>query len=165
MVMLIWNFYLLPKSPGFSFISLASSFPRFNPPATAVSSLDSYLENANASKQFTMVFQFTKEMDMVSVQNRTNWQIERSSKSEAGAFYNFGKAVPDTEIELSPIPDNVVYNAKEMQATVTFTIAQNSAADDTIDPSHIIFKFGGEDIFGNKMDEDGDEYSPFTGIA
>lgn len=52
-----------------------------------------------------------------------------------------------------------------MQATVTFTIAQNSAADGTIDPSHIIFKFGGEDIFGNKMDEDGDEYSPFTGIA
>lgn len=45
---------------------------------------------------------------------------------------------------------------------VTFII---SAVDGTIDPSHIIFKFSGEDIFGNKMDEDSDEYSPFTGIV
>ena len=29
-------------------------------------------------------------------------------------------------------------------------LTQNSTADGIIDPSHIIFKFSGEDIFGNK---------------
>ena len=153
------------RSPEFGFISLESTFPRFSSPATAVSSLDSYLENANASKQFTMVFQFTKQMDMVSVQNRANWRILRSEKSDPGAFYNFGKPVPETEINIAPIPDRVIYSTKDMQATVTFTITQNSAADATIDPSHILFKFGGEDIFGNTMDTDNDEYSSYSGIV
>lgn len=153
------------QQPEFGYIPLASTFPKVNPPGTAVSALHSYLENANASKQFTMVFQFTKEMDMVSVQNRTNWRISRSEKSGAGSFYNFGNAVPDTEVVISPIPDNVVYDKKNMQATVTFTITQNSAADGTIDPSHIMFQFSGKDIFANAMDKKRDEYSFFTGIT
>lgn len=153
------------QAPEFSFISLESTFPRYSPPSTAVSALDSYLENANTSKQFTMVFQFSKEMDMVSVQNRTNWQISRSEKSEAGAFYNIGQPTPDTEVEISPIPNSVLYNKESMQATVTFTIDQNSTVDATIDPSRILFKFSGEDLFGNDMNIDSDEYSAFTGIA
>jgi len=51
---------------------------------TPVALLDSYLIDANASKDFTMVFQFDKEMDKSSVENRFNWEITRSYRSGPG---------------------------------------------------------------------------------
>ena len=152
------------ESPQFSFVGADSTFPRYSGARTLVSAIDSYLENANTSKQFTMIFQFSKEMDMGSVQNRTNWNISRSDKSGGGELYNFGARVPDTEVKISSIPERVVYDPDLLQATVTFSITQNSAADGTIDPSHILFRFSGVDTFGNAMDEDGDEFSGYTGI-
>jgi tetratricopeptide (TPR) repeat protein len=152
------------ENPKFGFIGADSTFSRFMGPNTPVAALDAYLANADTQKQFTMVFQFSKAMDMGSVQNRTNWEISRSDKSGPGEFYNYGRRVADTEARLSPIPDRVVYDPNQFMATLTFTITQNSAADATIDASHIVFKFNGEDKFGNPMGEDGDEYSAFTGI-
>ena len=59
--------------PKIMFVSsYDSSFPDYMPYRTAVSALDSYLANADASKKFTMVFQFDKAMDRESVENLTN---------------------------------------------------------------------------------------------
>ena len=133
--------------------------------STPVSTLDSYLENAGAEKSLTMIFQFNKEMDRSSIENPLNWSIKRSDSSKPGGAYNFGMAVPDTEITLNPIPDYVIYDAKAKTATLAFTVSQNETADGTIDPSHIVFKFKGEDAEGIAMDPDHDEYSGFTGVA
>ena len=112
-----------------------------------------------------MVFQFSKDMDEGSVENRFNWLIKRSDKSGAGQFYNYGNPLPDTEVKIAAIPDSVVYDPKMLTATVTFTIKQNATADGTLDPQHMLFSFRGEDLDGNKMSADGDEYSSATGIV
>jgi hypothetical protein len=145
--------------------SFDSSFPDYMPYKTAVSALDSYLANADASKKFTMVFQFDKAMDRQSVENLTNWKIGRSTSSQPGQIYNYGLSVPSTEIQVNPLPDNVYYDSKLFTATVTFTIQQNATADGTIDPAHIEFKFSGTDAFGNKMDPNFDQYLGFSGTA
>ena len=140
-----------------------SSFQYYMPYKTAVSSLDSYLANAGAEKKFTMVLQFDKAMDRESVENLTNWEIGRSTSSKPGQSYNYGFRIPSTEIQMRPLPDNVSYDAKQFQATVTFTIRQNATGDGTIDPSHIEFKFSGQDAFGNKMDPKFDQYMGISG--
>jgi len=153
------------EAPRFSFTWSDSSFPQKMRAGTKVAALDSYLQNAGSSEQFTMIFQFTKEMDLASVTNRFNWRIERSTNWAPGEYYNFGLPLPQTEVSIAPIPDNVVYDQKLLRATVTFTITQNETAEGTIDPAHIMFKFMGLDMFGNKMDTAADEYSSATGIA
>jgi Tfp pilus assembly protein PilF len=132
---------------------------------TPLAALDSYLVNADASKTFTMIFQFDKQMDRESIENRFNWQIDRSTQSGPGQTYNFGIPVPDTEITVAPIPENVYWDETKMSATVSFKIQQNSTADGTIDPSHIEFKFSGKDIYGNTMDADFDQFMGFSGSA
>lgn len=131
------------ESPRIEFASTESTFPYYFGPYTPLSALDTYLLNANTSKTFTMVFQFSKEMDRSSVENRFNWEISRSSAGGPGEAYNFGQSVPETEVTLDPFPELVVYDSDNFRATVTFRIYQNSAADGTIDPSHIVFKFSG----------------------
>ena len=143
--------------------SYNSTFPQKMPFKTAVSTLDSYLANADATKKFTMVFQFDKSMERQSVENLVNWKIGRSTSSQPGQIYNYGLSIPDTEIQVNPLPKNVYYDSESYQATVTFTIQQNSTADGTIDPTHIEFKFSGKDAFGNKMDPDFDQYMGFSG--
>ena len=145
--------------------SFDSTFHYKMPFKTAVSSLDSYLANADAEKKFTMVFQFDKAMDRKSVENPVNWKIGRSTSSQPGRVYNYGLSMPSTEIEVRPLPDNVYYDSEQYQATVTFTIRQNATADGTIDPSHIEFKFSGNDIFGNKMNPNFDQYIGISGTA
>jgi len=132
---------------------------------TPVSSLDSYLENAGAEKSMTMKFQFNKDMDRNSIENPFNWSISRSDSAGAGEAYNFGLSIPSTEITLPPFPDYVLYDSKTKSATMAFTVSQNETADGTIDPSHIIFKFNGEDAEGIEMDPGHDEFSGFSGVA
>ncbi len=132
---------------------------------TSVASFDPYLENAGASQTFTMKFQFNKEMDRSSIENRFNWAIEKGTGYGPGEAYNFGMPVPDTEITIGQYPDSVLYDADTRSATINFTITQNETADGTLDPSHIKFKFNGEDTDGIKMSSDFDEYSGFSGIA
>ena len=141
-----------------------SSFQYYMPAKTSVSSLDAYLQTANASKNFTMKFQFDKEMERSEVENVMNWQIGRSSGIGPGTAYNFGLAVPETEVQPPPIPLNVYYDAEEMTATVYFKIQQNATADGTIDPSHIEFRFNGKDAFGLKMNPDFDQFTGFSKV-
>lgn len=152
------------EAPRIEFANFESTFSYTLPAKTTLTALDSYLVNANTTKQFTMIFQFGKGMDLDSVQNRFNWQISRSTKIEPGQMYNNGLAVADTEVTVSPIPEQVTYNPTKMQATVYFSISQNAAlADGTLDPSHLVFKFSGVDEFGNKMDPEADEFMGAVG--
>lgn len=151
--------------PKFDFIHATSTFLRTLPRNTLLSTLDDYLANADASKSFTMVFQFDKEMDRESVEDRFNWTIKRSTGSGPGEAYNFGFSVPDTETTISIFPDYVYYDAETFSATVKFTIKQNENADGTIDPSHIEFSFKGKDKYGLTMDSDFDQVTGFSGIA
>jgi len=144
--------------------AMVSTFSYRRPRLTSVSDLDSYLENANASKSFTMVFQFDKEMDRLSVEDRFNWKINRARSINLADTYNFGLTVPSTEIQLSAFPDSVYYDSEALTAKVTFTIQQNETADGTIDPSHIEFKFVGEDAYGLSMDREGDQFTGFSGV-
>ncbi len=132
---------------------------------TPVSTLNSYLDNAGAEKSLTMKFQFSKDMDRNSVENPYNWSISRSMGGGDGKAYNFGQTIPDTEITLPSFPDYVLYDAKTRTATLAFTVRQNDTADGTIDPSHIVFKFKGEDAYGIAMDTDHDEFMGFSGVA
>ncbi len=154
------------EKPKFEFVSSMSSTFNWNFSAkTNVATLDDYLINANVSKKFTMVVQFGKEMDTVSIQNRFNWDISRATSENRTEMYNFGLSIPDTEAEISAFPDRIIYDSSAMQATVTFTINQNSTADATIDPSHLVFKFAGKDVNGLAMDPEADEFSGYAGIA
>ncbi|MCD6293250.1 MAG: tetratricopeptide repeat protein, partial [Deltaproteobacteria bacterium] len=152
-------------TPKFSFVHAGGAFPYLQPPRTKVASLDSYLETANASKNFKMTFQFDKEMDRESVENRFNWNVSRSTSSGPGEFYNFGMSLPETEIKLSSTPEYVYYDADQLTATIYFKVTQNATADGTLDPSHIVFKFAGEDKYGQKMDPHADEFSGFSRVG
>jgi hypothetical protein len=112
-----------------------------------------------------MVFQFDKEMERESVENVMNWQISRAIGQGPGQAYNFSMPIPSTEITVTPIPDSVYYNEEKLTATVYFKIQQNTAADGTIDPLHIEFKFNGKDVYGYEMDPNHDQFTGFSGSA
>ncbi|BBO73758.1 hypothetical protein DSCW_11750 [Desulfosarcina widdelii] len=150
------------EPPQIAFALANSSFPYTATKGYLVSNIDSYLENAGAEKSMTMEFLFTKDMDRASVENIFNWSISRASSNNIAETYNFGDTIPETEVSLNPYPDYVLYDEDTLTATVGFTIRQNETADGTIDPSHIVFKFDGEDIYGVPMDENGDEFSGFS---
>jgi hypothetical protein len=151
--------------PQIMFASSSGTFPKSLPMRTPVAALDSYLVNANAVQTFTMAFQFSKKMDRESVENLYNWSITRANGDSLTDKYNFGFSLPDTEVTLKAYPEHVYYDERNLTAKLTFSVQQNATADGTIDPSHISFKFSGEDIYGNKMNADFDEYSGFSGVA
>ena len=151
--------------PQIMFASSESSFPKSLSVNTPLSVLDSYLSNAGATQSFTMIFQFSKDMDRESVENIFNWSITRANGTSLIDKYNFGFSIPDTEVSLKSFPDFVYYDSENLTAKLTFSIQQNDNADGTIDPSHIVFTFKGEDAYGNKMNSDYDEYSGFSGVA
>ncbi len=140
-----------------------ASFQYYLPPKTNVSELGDYVKTANSSQSFSMIFQFSKEMDRESVENPLNWQISRSYGNGPGNNYNYGLPVPDTEAKIAPFPTDVYYDEERFTATIRFTINQNAAADATIDPSHIVFSFKGEDADGNVMNPKYDQYMGFSG--
>jgi tetratricopeptide (TPR) repeat protein len=132
---------------------------------TPVALLDSYLINPSTSKYFTMVFQFDKEMDKSSVENRLSWEITRSYRSGPGQAYNFNEAIPSTEAEIEKYPINVFYDTDTLTATVKFEVSQNTSSDATIDPSHIEFKFTGKDKYGLSMNSSYDQFIGFSGVV
>ena len=143
-----------------------SSFPYYGfSTGTPIAALDAYLANANASKTFTMMFQFDKEMDRESVENPLNWKISRAMGPNPGQIYNFGMAIPSTEIQINPYPLSIYYDATAWTATVQFNIQQSPSADGTIDPSHIQFTFIGKDRLGVAMDPKSDQFTGFSGVA
>jgi tetratricopeptide (TPR) repeat protein len=153
------------QPPKILFAWATSSFNYRYSSKTPVSSLDSYLQNANTAKSFEIKFQFNKDMDMESIENRFNWTIGRSSANGPGEAYNYGMPVPDTEINISPFPDEVSYDPRTLTATLTFTIRQNATANGTIDPSHIEFQFKGKDAQGIAIYPKNDQFSGFSGVA
>ena len=133
--------------------------------ATEVSALNADLAAPGSSELFSMNFAFSKDMDHASVMNPYNWLISRASLRENGGVYNVGLTPPKTDVAILPIPVLVSYDTEKNMATVQFRISQNAAADATIDPAHIVFKFYGMDAYGKSMDTSADEYSGFSKIA
>lgn len=148
--------------PKIMFAYADSTFKYYLKPKSSLSAMDNYLANADASKIFTMKFQFNKEMDPDSVQDIFNWNIQRSTETTAGWRYNNGQTLPSSEIKLPLYPIDVYYDADTMTANVRFTVTQNATADGTIDPSHIVFSFKGLDADGNQMDADYDQFMGFS---
>jgi len=151
--------------PKIMFASALSSFSYTMPMRTPLAALDSYLTNADAQKTFTMIFQFDKEMDRESVEDIYNWEIKRSDKSGSGGKYNFGLPIDDTEITLPAYPMHVYYDEKNLSATLRFNLTQNGEGNGTIDPSHVLFRFKGEDTYGNAMNSGYDEFLGFSRVV
>ena len=150
--------------PRFLGVYTYSGFNTSLGPKTPLTELSSSLSEPNSSKEFVMNFIFSKDMDPASVQNPYNWRISRASGIASGGAYNWGLPIPSTEVKISPFPLRVVYDTESLTAHLTFKITQNSSADGTIDPSHIVFGFYGIDIYGKTMDPNGDEYSGISKI-
>lgn len=148
--------------PRIEFAYADSSFKYYMLPKTPLAVMDAYLANANASRTYTMKFQFNKEMDRESVENILNWEIKRASGNGPADNYNFGLAVPETEVNLPVYPVNVYYDESIFAATVHFTLSQNETADGTIDPKHVEFSFKGVDADGNEMDVNYDQFTGFS---
>lgn len=145
-----------------------NGFGAYLGPKTNVAYLDppnSVLDRANGKKLFSMSFAFSKDMDLASVINPFNWKISRATIQDNGGVYNGGLTPPSTEALILPKPAYVTYNSETNTATVNFWISQNAAANATIDPGHIVFKFAGVDAYGKAMDTSADEYSGFSRIA
>ena len=157
------SYILKTTRPEIAFAYADSSFKYFMKPKSPLSAMDDYLANANASKTLAIKFQFNKEMDRESVENIFNWTIKRSEESAPGTRYNYGLGIPSSEVNLAIFPMDVYYDENMLAATVRFNISQNDAADATIDPSHIVFTFKGNDIDGNAMNPEGDQFMGFTG--
>ncbi|MBI5655706.1 MAG: tetratricopeptide repeat protein [Geobacter sp.] len=139
----------------FSFNKANSSFiPTFGP-ATPLYMLDmSFLNAPNASKDLTMQFQFDSTMDVASVTNIANWSIRRAANATTGSY-----VASNNDAIVAPLPKSVMYDPTTKQATLTFTISQNSSGTGTIDPSHLVFKFSGKDINGKLIDSSADEFA------
>ena len=151
--------------PKMIFAHSSSSFPFSMGKGTPLVALNSYLMNPGASKAMTLTIQFDKALDRESVENPANWLISRTTGQGPGQAYNFGLRIPSTEIGIKSIPDAVTWDAKNMTATVYFTVKQNADANGTIDPSHIEFKFSGKDIYGLKMNPKFDQFNGFSGVV
>ena len=140
-------------------------FPSSLGPGTQVSGLNAYLATANAQLTFSMVFQFSKQMDSASVENVFNWSIARATGSGRGDGYNLDMTLKDTEATLTPNPLAVYYDQQAMTATVLFKVSQNATTSATFDPSHINFSVSGKDVLGLDMDKSADMYSGFSSFA
>ncbi len=111
-----------------------------------------------SSRTFSVNIQFDIQMDRTSVMTESNWSISRA-KSMAAGYYNnnhLNSYTSGKDAKISSMPLSVVYNAYTNQATVTFSVSQNSTGDATIDPQHLVFKFSGMDAKGRPMDTSGD---------
>lgn len=129
-------------------------------PGTPLWMLDpTLLVTAGASAQISVAIQFNNEMDTTSVMNPANWAISRANNTEGGYYI---QQVGGSEVPIPTSPTFVSYNPETRQANVTFTVQQNAAANATIDPSHLVFKFSGTDAAGRQMDTSGDEIDGYA---
>jgi Flp pilus assembly protein TadD len=150
--------------PKMAYAASSSSFPYPMGRGTPLAALNSYLVNPNSSKTLSITLQFDKQMDRDSIENPMNWQISRAIGQGPGQAYNFGLSVAPYEAKLAPLPNAVTWDEDNLSATVYFTVAQNAAANATIDPAHIEFKFSGKDIYGLKMNPQFDQFTGFSGV-
>ena len=131
-------------------------------PATPLWMLDPTLLIApNSSKAFSVTIQFSNQMDAASITNSLNWSISRSY-SEEGGYYNKYEPLTSKEVALPANPESVRYNSFTHEAVITFRLAQNTAGDAKIDPSHLNFKFSGKDAHGREMDQAANEITGYS---
>jgi Tfp pilus assembly protein PilF len=154
-----------PKMTALYSSDIYTAFKSTLGPGTQVADMGLYLANPGDSQTFSMVFQFSKQMDARSVENEQNWSLQRNIGTGRGDGYNLSMMLPDTEVSLPSVPDAVYYDPQTMTATVLFRITQNDTATGTIDPSHIKFTFDGKDVLGLSMDSKADEYAGYSGFA
>ncbi len=160
------NLYINQVEPPKIAFAWADSSFRYNMSVnTPLAALDSYFEEAGASKIMTMKFMFTKDMERSSIENRFNWNISKASDSSPAKTYNFGQPLSLNDVSIPAYPDSVYYDSEKLTATVFFTVKQNETADGTLDPGHVIFKFNGEDANEISMNSDYDEFSGFSRVA
>jgi len=133
-------------------------------PGTLLSSLDASLLTPNKSKNFTMVFQFNTDMDMTSIINPANWTISKAAGGAAGIYNNGVNIKAETEAIIPRTPGSITYDTTKMQATLNFTLSQNSAGSAKIDPSHLVFKFSGTSLSGKQIDPTADEVDGFSAL-
>jgi tetratricopeptide (TPR) repeat protein len=133
-------------------------------PRTPLSAMDPSLATPDASVQLSMKFIFNKKMENASVENPFHWMISRASWGSNGGAYNYGLPVPQTEVTLPAFPTRITYDPQNLKAEVFFTVTQNSSANGTLDPSHIIFRFYGQDAYGNSMNLSRDEFGGISKI-
>lgn len=128
-------------------------------PGTPLWMLDPSLLAPGASSQISVAIKFNNEMDMASVMNPANWEISKAKDTEGGYYIS---QIGGREVTIPTSPTFVSYNPETRQASVTFTVQQNSNIDivnkgATIDPSHLVFKFSGVDASGRQMDTNADQ--------
>ena len=128
-------------------------------PGTSLVMLSPAFESPGAAQEFDMAFLFSKEMDASSVSNPMNWTIQRTQSGALSGAYNWGMPTPATEVPVSPVPVRVRYDADSLTAQVFFLLRQNDTGTGTIDPSHLVFKFTGVDVYGIRMASSADEYN------
>jgi tetratricopeptide (TPR) repeat protein len=150
--------------PKMMFANSSSSFPFALGRGTPLVALNSYLMNPGASRTVSIQIQFDKQMDRESIENITNWQIGRAVGLGPGQAYNFGLPISPDEAKLPPMPTAVTWDEKNLAATVYFTVTQNAAANATIDPSHVEFKFSGKDLYGLPMNPGFDQFTGFSAV-
>jgi hypothetical protein len=86
---------------------------------------------------------------------------------EAGGYLGMGLTLSRQgryEDAISEFKEAVSRDAILYTATVYFTLTQNAAANRTIDPSHIEFKFSGKDVYGLKINPKFDQVTGFSGV-
>lgn len=141
--------------------SKSGGFVELLGPGTPLWALDPSLMTPDASKQFSITFQFTNEMDLASVMNPQNWSISRA-KDASGGYYNNSMPTNSNEVSIPKIPLSVNYNALTREATINFRISQNSDGTATIDPKHLVFSFQGKDAEGRAMDTAADQINGYS---
>jgi Flp pilus assembly protein TadD len=142
----------------------SSSFNILKQPDTLLKTLDPSLLFPNSSKDFTLAFQFDSQMDAASVMNVANWSISKASGGQEGLYNNGITLHQATQVSVPSTPKRVIYDPQTMQATVFFTLSQNSAVNAEIDPSHIVFKFSGTDANGKAIDPSADQVDGAAGL-
>ncbi|MDD2850980.1 MAG: tetratricopeptide repeat protein [Desulfuromonadaceae bacterium] len=141
--------------------SVTSSFNLNLGPISLLAIDSSTFITPNASKEVTVKFVFNSDMEASSVTNITNWSISKASGGTAG-IYNNGFYNP-LNIAAPTLPQRVSYDPVAREATLAFTLTQNSSGDGVIDPSHLVFKFNGTDVKGKTMDPLADQYNGYRG--
>jgi len=159
------NYIYQTAKPEFLIAYSDTDFNTTLGPRTPISALDSYLSSPNASTEFTMKFIFNKKMDIASVENPYNWRISRATPQIKGGPYNWGMPISSNEINISLFPERVNFDFQNNTAVVTFRITQNDLGNGTVDPSHLVFQFLGQDAYGNKMNPSADQYSGISKIV
>jgi tetratricopeptide (TPR) repeat protein len=149
------------QKPGIYYYDSAKSSLQLSLNAMDLTSLDpATFATPDASKDVSVSFVFDSEMDPASITKTTNWSISKATGGTAG-IYNNGLTYSPQNVPVPAIPKVVTYDPDTREATLVFTVAQNSTGDGKIDPSHLVFRFKGTDSRGMTMDPTADQYDGF----